>query len=452
MNYQDFINKKTFTTKDAGFDSATDLSFLFDYQQPIVQWACQRGKAAIFADTGLGKTAMQLAWCKEVAIHNDDPVLILAPLAVAAQTIAEGEKFGIKVHAMDDTDFPSGARIYITNYEQLHKLSPDWFCGICLDESSILKGLQGKVRKAINEFAEKLPFRLSCTATPSPNDFMELGSQCEFLGIMSQPEMLSMFFTHDSARTSKWRLKGHGKRRFFEWMSSWAVLIKSPSDLGFDGSRHQLPPIEFNQHTVGQYTGAGDSAGLMIRNRIRKESTEDRCRLAADIVNASDDIALVWCYRNDESALLAELIDGAVEVKGSDKPEHKTKSLLGFAAGDIKTLVSKPSIAGYGMNFQVCNHAVFVGLSDSWEQYYQAVRRIHRFGQQRDCRIDIVTHADEGAVLENIQRKDRENEYLSEEMTALCSRIFKANIEQATIDVTPYVAKLQPEFPLLCQS
>lgn len=443
MEYDDFLKNKEFEQPSAGFD-CEDLPYpLFDYQSPIVKWALKRGKAAIFADTGLGKTIMQLAWADQVAKNTNGCVLILAPLAVADQTVVEGRKYGIEIQkAIHDMGFSSG--VFITNYEQLHKYSACDFTGIVLDESSILKGMDGRRRKEITEFAKNIPYRLSCTATPSPNDFMEIGTQSEFLGVMSQVEMLAMFFIHDGADTAKWRLKGHGKAKFFEWMSTWSVFIRSPSDLGFDATRHELPCLVYHAHVVETIPidslFVEPAQGLQERNKARKDSVDDRVAIAAEIANGMDGQVLIWCNLNDESEKLSSAIKDAIEVKGSDKPDHKKNSLLGFADGSVRVLVSKPKIAGFGMNWQNCNQMIFVGLSDSWESYYQAIRRCWRFGQKQDVHVHVVSADTEGAVVENIRRKDENNKHLGEQMLNHMKKFMDKEIFSASVEKTEYKA------------
>lgn len=451
MNYEEFIASKTFRHIDAGFDVDSLDYPLFDYQEPIVKWALRRGKAAVFADTGLGKTIMQLAWANEVAKRTGGPVLILAPLAVSDQTIEEGEKYGIQVEKASPGADVFGPSLVITNYEQLHKFNPDQFQGIVLDESSILKGMDGRRRKEITEFGKHIPYRLSCTATPSPNDFMELGTQAEFLGIMSQVEMLAMFFIHDGGDVSKWRLKGHGQSKFFEWLATWAVVIRSPADLGFDGSRHELPPIVYHSHVVETEPEDGlfvePALGLQDRNKARKDSVDQRVAVAAEIANKLDGQVLIWCHLNEEGEKLANSVSDAVEVKGADKPEHKRDSLMGFAHGDVRILVSKPKIAGFGMNWQNCNHMIFVGLSDSWESYYQAIRRCWRFGQEKEVHVHVVSADTEGAVVENIQRKDKQNKELGEAMVRHMKTMMEKEIFSAATEKTEYNANKTMELP-----
>jgi hypothetical protein len=451
MDYQDFIARRSFTRVDAGFKVGKLNYPLFDYQEPIVKWALRRGKAAIFADTGLGKTIMQLAWAQEVANYTKGPVIVLAPLAVSNQTIEEGHKYGIHVERAQPGAPMFGPQIVITNYEQLHKFDPDVFQGVVLDESSILKGMDGRRRKEITEFGQHLPYRLSCTATPSPNDFMELGTQAEFLGIMSQTEMLAMFFIHDGGDTAKWRLKGHGKAKFFEWMATWSVVIRSPADLGYDASRHELPELVYHSHVIETQPEDAlfvePAQGLQERNKARKDSARERCDKAAEIANQIDGPVLVWCNLNDESAMLSGMITDAVEVKGADKPEHKTWALNAFAHSEIKCLVSKPRIAGFGMNWQNCNQVIFVGLSDSWEAYYQAIRRCWRFGQTKPVHVHVISADTEGAVVENIRRKDEQNQIMGREMVKHMLTMMEKEIFSAAIEKTVYSANTTMQLP-----
>jgi len=448
--YQKFLRDKQFMTQTSGFDADLSEYPLFDYQIDIVRWSCHRGKAAVFADTGMGKTIMQLAWADQVARHTGNPVLILAPLAVSDQTIAEGAKFGIHVDRYRFADV-FGPHIYVTNYEQLHNVNADQFDGVVLDESSILKGMQGKVRKQVTSMFSATPYRLSCTATPSPNDFMELGTQSEFLGIMSQVEMLAMFFIHDGSDTSKWRLKGHGRRKFFEWLATWAVFISKPSDLGYSDDGHELPELIFHEHVIDSGITEGLFApvatGLLDRNRARKDTVDARVEQASIIANGINGQVLVWCHLNNESEKLSDAIDGAVEVTGSDPAAHKSATMLGFASGDVPVLVSKPKIAGFGMNWQNCNHVVFVGLSDSWEQFYQAVRRCWRYGQTKPVHVHIVSADVEGGVLANIKRKESQHKELKKEMIAIMRDKTLAQLGRAQQEKTQYQPELSMEIP-----
>lgn len=448
--YNDFLKRKRFSVESAGFSPDLSEYPLFEYQRDIVSWACRRGKAAVFADTGMGKTIMQLAWADQVARKTGNPVLVLAPLAVAEQTVAEGRKFGIQVERYRFADV-FGPHIFVTNYESLHKVKADQFDGVVLDESSILKGMQGKVRKQVTEMFSGTPYRLSCTATPSPNDFMELGTQSEFLGIMSQVEMLSMFFIHDGSDTSKWRLKGHGRKKFFEWLATWSVFISKPSDLGYPDDGHELPPLVFHEHIIesGITDGlfAPVATGLLDRNRARRDTVEARVGEAAIIANGIKGQCLIWCHLNDESQGLTNAIDGAVEVTGSDDPEKKTAAMIGFAEGAVAKLVTKPKIAGFGMNWQSCSHMVFVGLSDSWEQFYQAVRRCWRYGQTKPVHVHIVSADVEGGVLANIKRKEQQHQELKREMIEIMKDRTLQQLGKAEAEKTDYQAEIKMEVP-----
>jgi hypothetical protein len=431
--YQEFLQSKTITDEPSGLVTIPRLNpMLFDFQRDIVAWALRRGRAAIFADCGLGKSPMQLEWAQRVADHTERPVLIVAPLAVSSQTIREGEKFGIYVERLKSDVF--GPSVYITNYEQLHKANPEQFAGIVLDESSILKSYTGKYRTDLVENWGRIPYRLACTATPAPNDFMELGNHAEFLGSMTRTEMLSMFFVHDGGETQKWRLKGHAEAEFWKWICSWAVMIRKPSDLGYDDGKFILPELRMHQITV-ETTNTGDclfameAQTLQERQKARKDSTQDRVAKCADIINGDTEPWLIWCNLNDESAAIKSAVDGAVEVKGSDKPESKESALLGFSAGEFSRLVTKPKIAGHGMNWQHCNNVAFVGLSDSYEQFYQAVRRCWRFGQTKPVDCYIITADTEGAVVKNIERKEQDAERMAANMVEHMHSINEENIK-----------------------
>lgn len=450
MNYEEFIKSKEFSHIDAGFD-ASDMEFpekIKDFQRDIVLWACRRGRGAIFADTGLGKTLMQLTWAHLVQEYTDKPIILLAPLCVAQQTVREGEKFGIDAVYIRDPKF-TNSRIHVTNYEMLKHFDPSKYGGIVLDESSILKGMDGKLRKSITEFAKKIPYRLSCTATPSPNDFMELGTQSEFLGVMSQVEMLATFFIHDGSDTSKWRLKGHGRRRFWEWLATWSIVVRNPADLGYISDGYDLPPLNLYEHIVE--TNPTDdlfvsiAQGLQERNQARRESVNERCRKAAEIMKEWD-CCIAWCNLNDESELISELSDSC-EITGSMKPEIKEEKILGFTDGNIKKITTKPKIAGFGLNWQHCNNMVFVGLSDSFESFYQAIRRCWRFGQDKPVNVHIVISDREGAVLDNIKRKQYQHEQMSKEMAKIMHDFTLSQIKGVTLDKTCYMPQEKMNLP-----
>lgn len=441
MKYLDFIERKNFILQSCGFD--VDVSqlndMMFDFQKDIVRWALKKGRCAIFADCGMGKTLMQLEWAQKICDHTDGSVLILAPLSVATQTKHEGEKFGYDVTICESQDdvLPG---INITNYEKLDKFECGSFQGVVLDESSILKSFTGKVRTQIIEYFGRTPYRLACTATPAPNDYMELGNHSEFLGIMTRNEMLSMYFVHDGGQTSKWRLKRHAEGIFWQWMASWSVFVDNPANLGYNVSGYDLPELNVQQVIVDGDEPITEPMTLTQRREARKDSLELRCAEASRLVNDSDEQWLVWCDLNSESHRLWELCNDAMEIKGSDKASYKTETMMNFSAGKIKCLVTKPSIAGFGMNWQQCHNMIFVGLSDSYEKYYQALRRCWRFGQKEKVNIYIIISAREGCVKDNIDRKEYENRKMQSAMIELTKEITKKELKQTCRLSTPYDA------------
>lgn len=445
MDYQQFLENKKFTMPDAGFVVNRLNEHLAPFQQDITRWNLGKGKSATFAGTGLGKTRMQAEWSYQVCEETKGNVLILAPLAVASQTVREGQAVGIEINLCDEqSDVRPG--INIANYEKLHKFDPDKFKGIVLDESSILKSYSGKIRNQIIDSFRNTPYRLACTATPAPNDYMELGNHAEFLGVMSRSEMLSMFFVHDGGETQKWRLKGHAEDKFWEWVASWAVMLQNPSDLGYEDGDYILPPLNIIDHVVKTSTTsegflfAVEAKTLQERQQARRDSIEQRVAQAADLANSTDKPFLIWCDLNRESELLTRAINGAIEVKGSDSPEHKAKAMLDFADGKIRALVTKPSIAGFGMNWQHCSDMAFVGLTDSFEQVYQAIRRCYRFGQKNEVNAHMIVSDMEGAVAANIKRKEQEFEAMYQAMVQHTKHITSKNIKATTIDKTEYTA------------
>jgi superfamily II DNA or RNA helicase len=408
VSYAEFIAAKAITSPLAGLIEIPSLSaHLFPFQADIVRWALKRGRAAIFADCGMGKTPMQLEWAR----HIPGNVLILAPLAVASQTVHEGEKFGIPVrYCRDQSAVEAG--ITIANYEMLEHFDPSYFNGVVLDESSILKSYDGATRNAILGAFEQTPYRLACTATPAPNDYMELGNHAEFVGSMSRVEMLSMFFVHDGGETQQWRLKGHAENDFWRWLASWAVMIRKPSDLGYDDGAFILPKLTLHEHVIRVekptegYLFALEAVTLQDRIAARRESVADRVAECAALVNASDQPWVVWCNLNSESEALKKAIPDAVEIRGNQSPDEKERGILAFTEGRARVIISKASMTGFGLNWQHCAHMAFVGLSDSWEQFYQAIRRCYRFGQVREVNAHLIIADTEGAVLKNIKDKD----------------------------------------------
>lgn len=429
-----------------GMDAVPALpSFLFPHQSDIVSWALRRGRAAIFAGTGLGKTAMELTWADAVAAHTDRPVLVFAPLAVASQHIREADKFGIPARLVrEQGDVRHG--VNVTNYQKIDHFDLTTFGGIVLDESSILKSTDGKYRTRLIEECAAVPFRLAATATPAPNDFMELGNHAEFIGAMSYTDMLATFFTHDGGETQKWRLKGHAETEFWKWMASWAVMLRKPSDLGYPDEGYDLPPLRQQQHIVAADYAPSLDTGLLFpmeartmqeRLGARRDTVDERVALAASITPA-DRPFVWWCNLNAESEALAKAIPGAVELRGSDSDEAKEQKIAGFLDGSIRVLVTKSSIAGFGLNFQHCADTGFVGLNDSFEQVFQAVRRFWRFGQTKPVTAHFIAAETEGAVVANLRRKEADAERMAAAMVMHMADLSSAEVRGAVRTVPDY--------------
>ena len=443
MTYEEFLKKKETQTIRAGFkvDRENINPMLFDFQKDIVSWALQKGKAAIFSDCGTGKSAMQLEFANQIIKHGGKRALIIAPLAVVGQTKKEGLKFGIAVNVCRTQDEVIDG-INITNYEMLEHFEAGFDC-VVLDESSILKSFTSSTRNELIDKFVDIPYKLACTATPSPNDHSELGNHAEFLGIMSRTEMLATYFIHDGGNTSSWRLKGHGESRFWEWVATWAVCVRNPSDLGYEAAGYKLPELNLIEHICESKTGEYEfvvryAETLSERREARKESMVDRVELARDLVEDDPDSWLVWCDFNAESELLHKTIKDSVEVVGADSPDRKADVALSFARGDIRVLVSKPSIYGFGMNFQECHNMIFCGISDSYEQFYQAVRRCWRYGQKSSVNVHIIISEKEMNVLENIKRKQAQMDEMQEKMIALMHEVTMSEIKNTTRITTEY--------------
>jgi superfamily II DNA or RNA helicase len=425
VSYSEYVQRKLSKIPPTGIDGGfTVPDGLFPHQKALTGWAIRRGRAAIFADTGLGKSRMQLAWADAVTKHTGGAVLVLAPLAVAPQTVAEGAELGIEVKHCRDGSETVGQRIVITNYDRLHRFDPDAFSGVVLDESSCIKHHDTKTLKTLLSAFTQTPFKLCATATPAPNDWTELGTHAEFLGICTRQEMLAEFFTHDGGDTSVWRLKGHARHLFWEWVSQWGAMVRKPSDLGFDDSAYNLPPLHLHEHTVktemplNGMLFAAEAQTLSERRDARRMSVEDRVNDCAAIVNSDAEPWVVWCDLNAEGDALTKAINGAVQIAGSDPVEVKEQRLADFAAGKIRVLVSKPSICGFGLNWQHAARMAFVGVTDSFEAYYQAVRRCWRFGQKRDVHVHVFASTAEGAVVANLKRKERDANAMAESLSA----------------------------------
>ncbi len=440
MIYEEFIKNKAQKNNNYGFDPLWIPDFLFDFQKVLVEWAIRKGRSAIFADCGLGKTPLQLVWAENIVRKTNQKVLIVAPLAVSTQTVREGEKFGIECKKSDDGS-PKG-KITITNYERLHLFDQNDYQGVVCDESSILKNFAGTTKKIVTEFLRTKPYRLLCTATAAPNDYTELGTTSEALGELGYMDMLSQFFKNDqntcSTRRSwattgsgapKWRFKRHAESIFWKWVSSWARVLRKPSDLGFDDGPFVLPPLTENQTVIeNQKPLPGElfirsAKGLKEQRQEMNMTLVQRCEKVAEIVE-NHAISVTWCNLNKEGDLLERLIPGAVQVSGSQPIEKKEDILRGFSEGSIKRLVTKPKIAGYGLNWQHCAHTTWFP-SHSFEQYYQGIRRFWRFGQTQTVIVDIITTQGGLSVLANLQKKAEKADKMFNELVSYMNNALK---------------------------
>lgn len=430
--YDRFLSQKRFFTTDAGIDLPLGAlnPMLFDFQKVMVQWALRKGRACLFADTGLGKSFCELEWSWQIHINTGGIVLIVAPLAVAQQTVREGRKFGVLARLARSQEDVTERGIYVTNYDRLHLFDLSAFVGIVLDESSILKSYTGKTTQDLIDRCANIPYRLACSATPAPNDHEELGNHAEFLGVMTRTEMLSQYFVHDGGDTSKWRLMGHADEAFWQFVGTWAVAIRKPSDLGFPNDGYDLPPLHFTDHCIDmeecEYTGRlfpVEAETLTEQRQVKRRTLGVRASHASALARTEHtEQFLIWCELNDESAQVTKLIPDAVEVKGADSTEHKEKSMLDFAEGNLRVLVSKSSICGFGMNFQKCARHIFVGVNHSYEKNYQGIRRCWRFGQTRPVMVHRIYSPEETPVIRNLKRKEDAHEEMSTQMVQLmCS-------------------------------
>lgn len=419
MKYLEFLESKKHSgiiDSDIDFTDINDM--LFDFQKHLTEWALKRGRAAIFADCGLGKTPMQLEWANQIVRETNKNVLILTPLAVSYQTINEGEKFGIECHRSIKGELHKG--INVTNYERLHYFDPKDFIGVVCDESSILKSFDGKTKSAVTEFMRKLPYRLLATATAAPNDYIELGTSSEAIGELGYMDMLNRFFKNDQnnskvgryhGQTLKWRFKGHAEDPFWQWVCSWARAIRNPSDIGFSDDKFILPPLTESEHVVKVEKIAEGmlfrmpAVGLQEERAERRASIKERCEMVAELSDTKDS-ALIWCHLNDEGDLLEKMVPDCVQVSGRDSDDAKEEKLLAFAQGKVRALITKPKIGAWGLNFQHCNH-ILSFASHSFEQYYQGIRRCWRFGQERPVKVDLVVSEGEINIMKNLQRKAR---------------------------------------------
>lgn len=425
-DYRTFIGSRTRDLIDGGIDPQNTNDKMKLHQKIATETALYRGSAALFLDTGLGKSLCELEFARQVAEETKKPTLILTPLAVAGQMIREGQKFGIDARQVRDQS-EVGSGIMVANYERLPKLDPDAFGGVVLDESSILKSFAGRTRNMLMDAFGCHRFRLAATATPSPNDHTELGNHAEFLGVMRQQEMLSKWFINDTSTASQdWRLKGHAVDDFWAWVASWSRCATLPSDLGGDDDGYILPDIDRHIHVVDADRQDAVEDGMLFRipelsatsfHAEKRLTLKARCEKAAEIANHGSPVT-VWCETNDESAMLASMIDDAVEVRGDQSPEEKEARLLGFVDGDFRAIVTKPKLAGFGVNWQHCSHAVFASISFSYEQHYQAVRRSHRFGQKSRVKNDIVISDTEDAIWQAVHGKAEKHAEMKSRMAS----------------------------------
>ena len=421
-DYKKFLISKGQLIGKYGFKPLFMPDFLFDFQLALVEWAIEKGKSALFADTGLGKTPMQLVWAQNIVQKTNKPVLIVTPLGVSAQTLREAEKFGIDAIRSKDGTF-KGNRVIVTNYERLHYFDPEMFAGVVCDESSAIKNLAGKRQKIVIDFMKSRQYRLLCTATAAPNDYVELGTSAEALGELGKMDMLSMFFKSDDNTLhpgtvrydniwigAKWRFKAHSEDPFWKWVSSWARAIRKPSDLGFDDTRFILPKLIENEHSIqGKSIVKNGQLFSMPAKTLNEQRDErrftinDRCNKVAELVNHKGP-AVVWGHLNQETDLLEKIIPGSKQVNGSMDDDEKEETFLAFSTGQLRVLITKPKIGAFGLNWQHCNHMTFFP-SHSFEQYYQGVRRCWRYGQKKPVTVDIVTSEGEAGVMRNLQRK-----------------------------------------------
>jgi len=429
MNYDQFLITKEQSGEMNGFPVNFMPDGLFDFQESLLEWAINKGRAALFEDCGLGKTVQQLTWAENVHRHTNKPVLILTPLAVSQQTIREGEKFGIECHRSPNGK-PAGG-ITITNYERLHLFDPNDYAGVVCDESSILKSFDGKRKDEIVKFMRKMPYRLLATATAAPNDYIELGTSSEALGYMGAMDMLGKFFKNDSntiktkryyGEAPKWRFKGHSQMPFWRWVTSWARACRKPSDLGFKDDAFILPKLVERKHILDAGPAPGmlfplPATGLFEQRKEKKRTIQERCEMVAQMINNTGEPAMVWCQLNDEGNLLEKMIPDSVQVSGSQKDEKKESLFQAFADSEARVLITKPKIGAWGLNFQHCNHIAYFP-SHSFEQYYQAVRRCWRFGQKREVTVDLIMTIGEERIMENLRRKSLQADSMFESLVS----------------------------------
>lgn len=458
MSYSEFLKLKTGLPKNLGFDPVVPMpKAMKRFQRDITVWACRRGRAAIFAGTGLGKTIQELAWATQIVAKTQGCVLIFAPLAVTNQIVAEADKFKIPDVSYAGDEERIKTSITVTNYDRLHLFDLSQFAGIALDESGIIKNYEGKIRVALTEGCRSVPYLLCASATPAPNDWAELGQHSEFLGVMTAKEMLATYFVHEGSNKADvgkedWRLKRHAENEFWRWVASWAVMLRHPRDLGYDEDGYDLPSLKMHETFVKTETkqnGAFYSlpiSGLGERIKARRDSIPQRIKAVVDIVNRKPkEPWLIWCGLNSEANAVTILIPGAVNVQGKDDQKDKIKNLLGFTKGNPRILVTKTGIAGRGMNWQHCSNMVFCGLNDSFEALFQALRRCWRFGQKKEVNAWLVVSDIEGPVLSNLRKKEKKYETMAEAMIGYMK--INTNLKEVSAPSEIYEPRQTMEIP-----
>lgn len=438
-DYRAFLDAKRRTADDYGFAATVDNPHPFDWQRRVVEWALKKGRASLFEDTGLGKSLQQLLWAEQVVRHANGPVLVLCPIAVGAQTVREAAKFSVGVPVVaceSQADVPADG-VAVTNYEKLHKFDPAAFSGVVLDEASILKSFVGKRKRQLCDAFRETRYRLTCTATPAPNDLLELGNQSDFLGLMPANEMLMRWFINDAGEAGNYRLKGHAAKDYWRWVASWSVCASRPSDLGdYSDAGYALPPLNVHKHLIGdddtpppagQMFHTGTLSATSVHGQKRATAAK-RAELVAGLVNGSAEPWVVWCDTDYEQDELSSRIPDAVDVRGTTPPGKAEERLTAFALGSARVIVTKPTIAGFGLNWQHCPNAAFVGLSYSFERFYQAVRRNWRFGQTRPVNVHIVASETEASIGDVVASKERQHALMRSEMAEAMKAYQAANL------------------------
>lgn len=454
-DYEQFIATKSAALAQAGIAKPAEMpAWMFPHQAALTRWALRKGRAAVFADTGLGKTFIELVWAQHVAKHTGGRVLILAPLAVAQQIVREGATRGLACKYLRKDD--GRTEITVSNYEMLHAFDPRVFQGIVCDESSILKAMDGRTRAALTDAFKDTAFKLCGTATPAPNDFTELGNHSEFLNVKTRSEMLSEYFVHDGGSTTDWRIKGHAIAPFWRWVAGWGAVVKSPADLGFDASAYELPPLRMHEHAVEEDHAHARESGLLFpadartlsdQRRVRRSTMGARVKLAAELAKG-DTPCLVWCELNAEADACEGAIPDALQVRGANSMDEKTTKLLAFSEGRSRVLISKASLTGHGLNWQHCSRMIFLGASHSYEQTYQAIRRCWRFGQKSPVDVHVIRADTERFVIENYRRKEADAARLAAELqVSVAEHVMAEIIGKSAKQWNPYKPGTRMQLP-----